>query len=360
MIVLNNLDAIRAIASVTNVVSFSIHGHVGTTPTPLADGLVTNAEADLYASGADGTNVNTIVLVNTHSAAVTVNMYRKANGGTSRSIIPEDLSLGVGHSLHTDGRHIVVLDTTGQIINGWAVDDTAGGTNGMTTVPISSNVMYDHTQAADPHTGYILESLLDAKGDVIAASADNTPAKVTVGANGTVFTADSAQAAGVKWAVVSGAEVAYKTANETVNNSAALQNDDHLLLAVGANEIWIAEFTLLLWAASSTADWKFGFSYPAGCSLYFANSGGGANVASGPCWSAPGATGTIIALAVEGENIQNAGQSNVAGATGGRVVVLIINGATAGNVNFQWAQNTATVENNTILANSCMVAHKIA
>lgn len=61
----------------------------------------------------------------------------------------------------------------------------------------------DHTAAADPHTGYVLESLLDAKGDIIAASADNTPAKVTVGSNGQVLTADSAQSAGVKWATAS-------------------------------------------------------------------------------------------------------------------------------------------------------------
>lgn len=47
----------------------------------------------------------------------------------------------------------------------------------------------------------ILSTLLDAKGDIVAASADNTPAKVTVGANETVLVADSAQTAGVKWAV---------------------------------------------------------------------------------------------------------------------------------------------------------------
>jgi hypothetical protein len=56
-----------------------------------------------------------------------------------------------------------------------------------------------HAGAADPHTGYVLESLLDAKGDIIAASADNTPAKVTVGANDTILMADSGQTAGVKW-----------------------------------------------------------------------------------------------------------------------------------------------------------------
>lgn len=56
-----------------------------------------------------------------------------------------------------------------------------------------------HAGAADPHTGYVLESLFDAKGDLISASADNTPAKVTVGTNGYHLIADSAQSAGLAW-----------------------------------------------------------------------------------------------------------------------------------------------------------------
>lgn len=56
-----------------------------------------------------------------------------------------------------------------------------------------------HIAAADPHTGYLLESLLDAKGDLIAASADNTPARVAVGANMSFLMADSSQTPGVRW-----------------------------------------------------------------------------------------------------------------------------------------------------------------
>ena len=48
---------------------------------------------------------------------------------------------------------------------------------------------------------YILKSLLDAKGDLIVASADNTPARLATGTNGYVLTADSATATGLKWAL---------------------------------------------------------------------------------------------------------------------------------------------------------------
>ena len=47
-------------------------------------------------------------------------------------------------------------------------------------------------------------TIVDAKGDIVAASADNTPARLAVGANGTVLTADSAETTGLKWATSGG------------------------------------------------------------------------------------------------------------------------------------------------------------
>jgi hypothetical protein len=44
-------------------------------------------------------------------------------------------------------------------------------------------------------------ALFNAKGDLLVATADNTPARLAVGADSTVLTADSAQSAGVKWAI---------------------------------------------------------------------------------------------------------------------------------------------------------------
>ena len=54
--------------------------------------------------------------------------------------------------------------------------------------------------AYDLANGAIAKSIVDAKGDLIAATADNTVSRLAIGTNAQVLTADSTEATGMKWA----------------------------------------------------------------------------------------------------------------------------------------------------------------
>jgi hypothetical protein len=47
--------------------------------------------------------------------------------------------------------------------------------------------------------GAVMKSDYDAKGDILVASADNTPTKLAIGSNGKVLRADSGETTGAKW-----------------------------------------------------------------------------------------------------------------------------------------------------------------
>ncbi len=71
----------------------------------------------------------------------------------------------------------------------------------------STNEMYvwngSAWQLVDSASG-IAATIVDAKGDLIAATADNTVARLAVGTDTFVLTADSAEATGLKWAASTG------------------------------------------------------------------------------------------------------------------------------------------------------------
>jgi hypothetical protein len=76
---------------------------------------------------------------------------------------------------------------------------TSGGSNYNPKAYIFSN-----PEATGGTGSGILESLIDAKGDLIVGSAADTAARLAVGTNGQVLTADSGETTGVKWATPSG------------------------------------------------------------------------------------------------------------------------------------------------------------
>jgi hypothetical protein len=58
----------------------------------------------------------------------------------------------------------------------------------------------DFVWVAQDDSNAIQNAIVDAKGDLIAATAADTPARLAVGTNGQVLTADSTASTGIKWA----------------------------------------------------------------------------------------------------------------------------------------------------------------
>ena len=77
--------------------------------------------------------------------------------------------------------------------------DLKGGTTGQVLAKASGTDM-DFSWVAQDDSNAIQNAIVDAKGDLIAATAADTPARLAVGANDTVLTADSTTATGLKWA----------------------------------------------------------------------------------------------------------------------------------------------------------------
>jgi hypothetical protein len=68
------------------------------------------------------------------------------------------------------------------------------------------------------------KTIVDAKGDIIAATAADTVARLAVGANNTVLTADSSTATGLKWAAAAGGGKVLQVVSNTYSTSTLIQS----------------------------------------------------------------------------------------------------------------------------------------
>ena len=119
---------------------------------------------------------------------------------------------------------------------GQAVDttlvDLKGGTSGQVLAKASNTDMDFSWVAIDPLL------ILDAKGDLITATAADTPARLAVGSNDQVLTVDSSTSTGLKWAAVAGGgETLISTttfSGSAVDLTSIPQTFNHLRLEISA------------------------------------------------------------------------------------------------------------------------------
>lgn len=142
---------------------------------------------------------------------------------------------------------------------------------------------------------------------------------------------------------------AVKAADELVNNSITLQNDDDLLFSMVTNSkylVLLGLYVLMGNGGGGDSNLKVSFTGPAGAtfqgSLHVVR-----NDNSEQTFYFTDASATSIVLMPQ----TTAGIFTVA--------INVQNGATAGNFQLQWAQNTARVQDDKVKAGSNLVAFKV-
>lgn len=132
-----------------------------------------------------------------------------------------------------------------------------------------------------------------------------------------------------------------KQANEIVNGSNVVQDDDELQFNIGPNEEWTYRYVIQA-NSSTTADLRFTINGPAGstCRTAYADVEGATSNGQYAC-------GTNTA------NIPGNGAVDLYEITGS-----VVNGATPGVIKLSWAQNVATASDTTVYAGSYLTAFR--
>jgi hypothetical protein len=206
------------------------------------------------------------------------------------------------------------------------------------------------------------KSVLTTTGDVMYASAANVPARLGIGSTSQVLTVTGGLPV---WATPSGGVAKYKTSTQVFTTNTTYANitasSGNLAFDIAANETWSAQFYLPV-TFGGTGGLKLQLTGPATPTLVrisgqyagYYNDGGSVVISSYPF---PIATVTafssaIIALASNGVTSANI--------VSGMIIlsVLIVNGANAGTVTLQGAQNSAS-STSTFEAECRMIAGKV-
>ena len=120
------------------------------------------------------------------------------------------MAAGLGFKTFTTGEVLTAADTNGYLMQGVLVFASAAARDAAITSPQEGQCCYlKDTDAVLTYSGAawvgfddsnaIQNSIVDAKGDLIAASAADTPARLAVGNNGETLVANSAAATGLSY-----------------------------------------------------------------------------------------------------------------------------------------------------------------
>jgi hypothetical protein len=115
----------------------------------------------------------------------------------------------------------LAMRTLGNAIDTSLVD-LKGGTTGQ-VLSKTSNTDMDFTWVTSDDANAIQNAIVDAKGDLITATAADTPARLaSSGVNGNVLTVDTSTATGLKWAAPAGGGKVLQVVSATTTTSTTI------------------------------------------------------------------------------------------------------------------------------------------
>jgi hypothetical protein len=147
-----------------------------------------------------------------------------------------------------------------------------------------------------------------------------------------------------------------KSADETVNNSTVLQNDDHLFLAMVANVTYELTGLLRYTCASVTPEIQIDFTFPSLTTMEYFGAGPGVNVTGQEgnlSAYSPRSTTSPVGAVFYGTN------NSAAFALGISLRGLVRVGANAGNLQLRWAQTVATATDLKMLTDSYLLLRRV-
>jgi hypothetical protein len=221
----------------------------------------------------------------------------------------------------------------------FAADQTLSAYYDGLTITFDAN--FTNTGAATLNVDAVsADAIVWPDGTALVSGDIASGAKVTVRHDGTSWqlvsggTAVLGTAATKDITGLSEIELVRKAADETVNNSTTLQDDDEIVAALAANENVHFQLHLRI-NSGTTPDLKIAFTVPSGATVAFTAHPSGSTEATG--------SGTSLSLVALGANQALS------------IVGHVANGATPGNLQLQWAQNTSDVSDSKVLSDSYLI-----